>query len=61
MMLQERDDDLFSGFDPQTWKDRRRQKLERRKEDRRAQLARRQSNKRRNFSSDEDDEFSSDE
>jgi hypothetical protein len=61
MTLQERDEDLFSGFDPQTWKDRRRRKLERRKEDRRAQLARRKGNKRGHFPSDEDDEFSNDE
>jgi hypothetical protein len=61
MSLHERDDDLFSGFDPQTWKDRRRRKLERRKEDRRAQLARRLGDKRRHVTSDEDDDFSIDE
>jgi hypothetical protein len=61
MSLYEREDDALSGFDPQTWKDRRRKKLERRKEDRRDQLARRANNKRRRVAYDEDDDFSYDE
>lgn len=59
MRAQERTEDM-TGYDPQTWKDERRRKLERRREDRRVQLARR-NNKRRRTSVDEDVDFSEDE
>lgn len=60
MRAQERNEDM-TGYDPQTWKNERRRKLERRKEDRRVQLARRQRDKRRRYEDDEDSELSSDE
>ena len=60
MRVQPRIEDM-TGYDPQTWKDERRRKLERRKEDRRAQLARQPRNKRRPHSNDEDVDISEDE
>ena len=60
MRVQPRTEDM-TGYDPQTWKDERRRKLERRVEDRRAQLARKQRNKRRPIADDEDFEPSTDE
>lgn len=60
MRLEPRTEDM-TGFDPQTWKDERRRKLERRKEDRRVQLARQQRNKRRHPSNVEDFDTSEDE
>lgn len=60
MRAQERNEDM-TGYDPQTWKDERRRKLERRSEDRRVQLARRHSNKRRYVQDSEDADLSDDE
>ena len=60
MRIEPRTEDM-TGYDPQTWKDKRRRKLERRVEDRRVQLARRRDNKRRYSSYDEDINFSEDE
>jgi hypothetical protein len=41
MSVQPENDPQLSGYDPQTWKDERRKKLERRKKDRQRQVARR--------------------
>ncbi len=53
MRAQDRNDDM-TGYDPQTWKNERRRKLERRSEDRRVQLARRRGDKHRYHKDDED-------
>jgi len=40
MSVQPENDPQLSGYDPQTWKDERRKKLERRKRDRQRQVSR---------------------